>query len=585
MGFLVFVIIIFLFYQKQQISNLQSQLNKKTKKDTEILSDEPISIPIPIPLANLQNQSLYPENTNNYVSSEDMTNPLFDWIKQDFMLKLGSFLILLAMGWFVSYAFANNWIGEVGRIILGILLGVTFMAIGVWRIEKFSHQGGIFTILGATTILLTTYTAREMYDMFSPVSALFIMLLAISLVAFVSVRYNSERLAMAGLVLGSFAPLFTATPAPEVGVIFPYLLVVVAGTLWVVWQTGWTKLTLVALLITYLHSLPFLSYRVGDRDAAIMFSFLFVAIFFLANLVSLVRRRMEDKHLGIHALTALGTVIFLFSWIQTAANSDWRSLLYVAWALVFALGSYVVFVATANYKAFYLYGGTAVTLIGIATAVELGELGNSVLAIAYALEITMLIIGAKKITERAGLLTKLSLLLVIPILLSLESIFSPLWVNSILHSHCAVLVVMTMALGLVGFMISSIKNETATESTQAVASTWLLLSLIYATILTWLVPHALFSGDTGTMISLIIYTIIGIKLFVVGRSENLEAVKIIGIFYITAVVLRLLFVEIWNMGTEGRIVTFFVIGILFVSTAFIKKLYNDEDKHLPEQSQ
>ena len=30
------------------------------------------------------------------------------WLKKDFMVKLGAFLFLLALGWFVSYAFATG---------------------------------------------------------------------------------------------------------------------------------------------------------------------------------------------------------------------------------------------------------------------------------------------------------------------------------------------------------------------------------------------------------------------------------------------------------------------------------------------
>jgi len=40
-------------------------------------------------------------------------------------------LLLLALGWFVSYAFANNWIGPLGRITLGILFGLAVVGMGM----------------------------------------------------------------------------------------------------------------------------------------------------------------------------------------------------------------------------------------------------------------------------------------------------------------------------------------------------------------------------------------------------------------------------------------------------------------------
>jgi hypothetical protein len=35
-------------------------------------------------------------------------------------------------------------------------------------------------------------------------------------------------------------------------------------------------------------------------------------------------------------------------------------------------------------------------------------------------------------------------------------------------------------------------------------------------------------------------------------------------------------VEVWNMALEERIITFFVIGALLISTAFIRKLQPEQ---------
>jgi uncharacterized membrane protein len=374
------------------------------------------------------------------------------------MVKLGGFLLLIALGWFVSYAFANNWIGPAGRVTLGILFGVLMLLLGIWRMQESRHQGGIFTVVGSTTILFTVFAAREMYDFFTPVSALFVMFMTVAFVAFVSVRYNSERLAMAGLLLSGFAPTLTNAPLWDPIVVFSYLLMVAAGTLWVVWFTGWTKLTFVSLVITYLYSLSFL--YTDNQDAVLTYSFLFVLVFFVANVVSLMRRRDDDKHLGIHALTALGTAMFLFTWIESAAVEEWKSLLYTAWALVFAFGTYAAFKFTANYRAFYLYGATAVALIGMATA---AELEGPVLVIAYIVEITVLIMATTKITYQAKLPAYQSLLYIIPGILSLESIASWSRANDyrifgsndhgIFHSDFVVVTLMMVALGVVAMII------------------------------------------------------------------------------------------------------------------------------------
>ncbi len=73
--------------------------------------------------------------------SNNFSNQLISWVKEDWLLKLGALLLLIGFGWLVSYAFANNWIGPMGRITLGIMAGAVFILLGYWRIQKFIHQG------------------------------------------------------------------------------------------------------------------------------------------------------------------------------------------------------------------------------------------------------------------------------------------------------------------------------------------------------------------------------------------------------------------------------------------------------------
>ena len=49
-------------------------------------------------------------------------------------MKLGAALFIVGFGWFVSYAFINNWIGPLGRISIGIVAGVLVMGLGyvIW---------------------------------------------------------------------------------------------------------------------------------------------------------------------------------------------------------------------------------------------------------------------------------------------------------------------------------------------------------------------------------------------------------------------------------------------------------------------
>lgn len=490
------------------------------------------------------------------------------WLKKDFLMKLGALFLLMGMGWFVSYAFMNNWIGEAGRILLGLLTGVAILMIGVWRIRKYEHQGAIFVVLGSSTVLLTVFAARALYDFFTPTLALLLMFVTVLFVAFVSLRYQRNSLALAGLILAGIAPYFTASPTSFAIEQFLYLLVVVSGTLWIVFFTGWRNLTLTALVIVFLETLPFIE-RNEDSTIVLLWVFLFVAIFFVANIVSIIRvagTALSKPHL----LTALGTAMFLIVWVFGVAPEEWQSLLFVAWMLVFSFGSYIVYMTTSERIPFYVYGGTSVALLAAATT---AELNGAVLTIAYLFEIGILVVIAQALNLERKVVISLSMLFIVPMILSLDNISAYSWNTGVLHADFFVVALCGLVLALVGLFVY---EKSDSESGKMCGSTLIIFGILYGLTLIWLILHALLSEDIATMCSLVIYTIFGLIALFKGRIEDNKELTVAGWALLALVVARLLLVDVWAMDLFGRIITFLVIGALLISTAFMGKTRDTE---------
>jgi hypothetical protein len=66
------------------------------------------------------------------------------------------------------------------------------------------------------------------------------------------------------------------------------------------------------------------------------------------------------------------------------------------------------------------------------------------------------------------------------------------------------------------------------------------------------------------MISLVIYTIIGLIVYSSGQTTKLYGGILLGF-----VVIHLLLIDVWYLELTGRIITFFVVGTLLMLTAFI----------------
>lgn len=523
----------------------------------------------------------------------DMVSRFFRWIRQDFMMKVGAFLLLCALGWFVSYAFAHNWIGPVGRITLGLLLGAGFLVLGAWRMTTQVHQGAILTVLGSTTILITTYAARELYGFFTPLSALLLMFLSIAFVAYVSVRFSNRNLALSGLILAAIAPEFTLAGTPDVIVLFAYLSIVVTGTLWVVYLRSWSILTFAALVIVFLHGMPYLVdwYYASDTDIALLYAFFFTAVFFIANIFGLMANAREGNRVP-HILIAIGTGLYLILWITGAASPEWQSLLYVMWMLVFSLGSFIVYRALHDRVPFYIYGGTSLVLLGAATA---AELNGAALTIAYTSEVALLVLLTLAIVKNTRLAAYLSLLFALPLLLSIEHVDSVAWQSGIFHRDFFALLFLTVLMAGVAYALRTQRDEQGASSHDDVRTMSTLLATCASfggLLLIWLVFHAGLSErvcdldgyyschtvpeyERATMLTLILYTLIGLSTNIIGSQQGKKGLRIGGAVLLGFVICHLLFIDVWNMELMGRIITFGAIGVLLIGTAFIRRTHNE----------
>jgi hypothetical protein len=240
------------------------------------------------------------------------------------------------------------------------------------------------------------------------------------------------------------------------------------------------------------------------------------------------------------------------------------------WMMVFTIGSFIVYRALENRIPFYIYGGTSIALLAAATAVELS---GPILTLAYTIEVALLVFLTAYILRDVRVAERLRLLFIVPVLLSLGSIISPTWQIGILHDDFFVLLVLGVSLAVVGRALyeCNVKGRVSTEESSTNVLT--VGSALYGLTLIWLVLNspALGLAEVGTMLSLIIYTIIGLILYIRGKRNGQKGYTVGGGMLLGFVVLHLLFVEVATMETTGRIITFVVIGLLLMSTAFIRK--------------
>lgn len=490
---------------------------------------------------------------------------LFRWLREDWLLKLGALLLLFGFAWLTTYAFLNNWIGPMGRITLGLVAGAGILILGWWRLPKYRHQGGIFLVLGSTTILVTVFAARTYYDFFTPLSALIVMFLSTAFVALASVKKKIRPLAVCSLILAGVAPLLTHPPQSDQIGLFSYLLAVTLGAIWVVFLTGWRELTLTALALVSAYSVPiFFDSLYVDHSRLLPFAFGFGAIFYLTNSAGIIRARSSRSLADL--IAAAGNGLFLLIWIQTCAPDEWQSLIICAWVVAFVVGAFLLTRATNRREAFYVYTAVGVVLLAAATAVELD---GAALTIAYTIECAALCVAGYYLRRDLRLAQWLCLLLVVPMALSVGSIASDSWHYSVFHRDFFVLAVLSLTLIGLGLFFRQLTRGITEAGMPRFGPALLILGSLYAYILLWQsLQAALASPDRAVTLALVIYTLIGLTSYLAGRTSNRHDLVIYGGALLAFVVGRLLAVDVWKMELSGRIITFFLVGALLMSTAF-----------------
>lgn len=164
---------------------------------------------------------------------------------------------------------------------------------------------------------------------------------------------------------------------------------------------------------------------------------------------------------------------------------------------------------------------------------------------------------------------------IIPLLLSLNSFDSSYWVGAnIISLHPVGLFVITILL-----FVSALRSfgcVTDNEKILVMLETWqkILFTVggLYTLGLVWQVTHSLFSSnDLAVTVSLFIYTVTGLALYVISSIKDNKNLKYAGASLLVFVVIHLVVFEVANMEVISRIVTFLGIGFLFMAAAFLEK--------------
>ncbi len=204
-------------------------------------------------------------------------------------------VLLFSTGFFLRYAFENQWIGPLGQVALGIVAGLALVGEGLRR-----HRLGwrvfaqMLTAGGVVLLYLSIFAAFGFYHLAGQREAGVFLFLLVAESALLALAYEAPAIALMALMGGLLTPVLMHSEHDQYKSLFLYLGLLNAGVIWLLLRRAWSLLGTVALLGTQLLFWGWYSenYHPEKLAWALGFqAFLFSLHWLHSLLVNAVRRR------------------------------------------------------------------------------------------------------------------------------------------------------------------------------------------------------------------------------------------------------------------------------------------------------
>jgi uncharacterized membrane protein len=154
---------------------------------------------------------------------------------------VGIAVLLFGAAFALKYAFENRWIGELGRVMIGVAAGLGFLALG-WQRHRAGWRtfGQVFTAGGVTLIYLSIYASYGFYNLMPAWAAFAFLALVVVQTHLLAVAYRAPAIALMGQIGGFLTPVLLSTGRDQYRILFSYIALLDAGAALVCFLRNWS---------------------------------------------------------------------------------------------------------------------------------------------------------------------------------------------------------------------------------------------------------------------------------------------------------------------------------------------------------
>lgn len=500
--------------------------------------------------------------------------------------RIGVLAILIGVAFFLKYSFDNKLIGETGRVMLGIFWGAAFIGAGEYLQKKRSMAlyGQMLSGGGLAVLYLALYAAFALYHLI-PASLATVGMLAVTTTGItLSVRYSAYSLAAIALLGGFLTPVMLSTGQNRPLSLFSYVLLLDMGTLLLLRFRQWPSLAAASLFGTVMLYTGWHAEYFADDQRLLAIGI--IAVFFIFYNVYLLLSRccFRNDESKVDQIVIFGSAVFFF--LAFFAQQHWESTWPVKVFTVVLAGCEIGLaelvrrrvpqarLTTAAYAAVSVIMTVIATFVALEQRWILPALAAEMVALGWIglrLNFPALLRGAYLL----GLVVVFRFFDAVVLYLEPFERFVPVFNGRFLVCAGAV-----AGFYLLVFLLSRCRDKLGPNGRSVIGITFIIAQFLSLALLSVEV-HDFFrfrspahflaweASHYGYQLSLsVLWALYASLLTGVGIFRRIRGARILGILLLGATVLKVFLVDLSELQTFYRIISFIVLGLLLLAVSY-----------------
>lgn len=300
------------------------------------------------------------------------------FIGENLINKIGIAILVLGIAFFVKYAIDQEWIGEVGRVSIGLLCGAILQVLAHRLRKNYRPFSSVLAGGGITVFYFTIAFAFHQYGLFPQTVAFIIMVIITVFAVLVAILYDRIELGIIATLGGFLTPFLVSKGDGNYIILFTYLAILNTGLIVLANYKQWRPINFIAFFFTVLIYGGFI---VSRNDApnfsyigVFFFGTVFYAMFIVMNLIYHVSKKGKLKAFDFIILLSINLTYFAAGYylLKHWQLFDYTGLFTAALGLINLILSYVLLKKQEVDRNFiYLLIGITLSFISLAAPVQL----------------------------------------------------------------------------------------------------------------------------------------------------------------------------------------------------------------------